>query len=47
MLEFDAITGRLEINGFSATSADLVEFSERGKMNAYMEQAVMLSDIED
>ena len=47
MLEFDAITGRLDIIGYSATNADLAEFSERGKMNAYMEQAALCSDIED
>ena len=47
MLEFDAETGKLDIIGYSATNADLEEFSERGKMNAYMEQAVMFSDIED
>jgi len=47
MLEFDAVTGKLDIIGYSATNADLAEFSERGKMNAYMEQAVLCSDIED
>ena len=47
MLEFDAVTGKLDIIGYLATNADLAEFSQWGKMNAYMEQAVLCSDIED
>ena len=47
MLDFGPIKGMLEITGYLATNKDLVEFSERGKMNTYMEQAVMISDVED
>ena len=47
MLEYDHISGTLEVSGYSGTIKDLEQFSERGKMNVYMEQAVMVSDVED
>ena len=47
MFEYDHITGKLEVCGYAGTIKDLENFSERGKMNVYMEQAVMDSDVED
>ena len=47
MLEYDHITGKLEVCGYAGTIKDLENFSERGKMNVYMEQAVRFSDVED
>ena len=46
MIDFDHKTGEMEIVGY-AESKDNKEFTERGIMNAYMEQAVLYSALPD
>jgi hypothetical protein len=47
MLEYDGITGTLEIFGYAATKDRIEEFSEQGKMNVFTEQAVLHGNVED
>jgi hypothetical protein len=47
MLEYDSNTGTVEIVGYSGTIDDINEFTEQGKMNAYLEQAVLYSALPD
>jgi hypothetical protein len=47
MLEYDHSTGKLELLGYSESREGITQFSERGVMNAYMEQAVLYSALPD
>ena len=48
MIEYDSWTGAVEIVGYAKVSeVNDNEFTERGVMNAYMEQAVLYSTLPD
>jgi len=47
MLEYNSNTGIVEIVGYSEVIDDIDEFTEQGKMNAYLEQAVLYSTLPD